>query len=97
VATILASMQKELLEKARKFRDDNTRRVESYVDFQKQLDADGGFFIAPWCQDKTCEAKVKEETKATIRCIPLGAEAVPGKCMVTGNPSKQRVVFARAY
>jgi prolyl-tRNA synthetase len=103
VATILASMQKELLEKARKFRDDNTRRAESYADFQKALDSDGGFFIAPWCQDKTCEAKVKEETKATIRCIMLDEQFLPikepGKCMACASGAGKcvRAVFARNY
>jgi prolyl-tRNA synthetase len=102
VANILASMQKELLEKARKFRDENTRRIEDYAEFKKAIE-EGGFFISPWCGDKTCEAKVKEETKATIRCIILDDQFNPvkesGSCMACGQGAGKavRVIFARNY
>ncbi len=105
VTRTLAAMQKDLLEKARAHRDANTHRVGTYAEFQKQLDEKGGFFIAPWCQSKDCEAKVKDDTKATIRCLPLDAdfqltpEANP--CMVCGSHGaggkSVRAVFARAY
>ncbi len=98
----LAAMQKELLIRARTLRDESTHRVESYSEFQKKLDETGGFFIAPWCQSKVCEEKVKEETKATIRCLPLDANyqpiVEPGKCMVCGSGSHSvRAIFARSY
>jgi prolyl-tRNA synthetase len=104
VAAILAAMQKDLLERARKFRDENTSRVETYDEFKKKLDEPGGFFIAAWCQDKGCEAKVKEETKATIRCLILDDQfqvvQEPGKCMACGGGGagkSVRAVFARNY
>ncbi|HUP57269.1 MAG TPA: proline--tRNA ligase [Bdellovibrionota bacterium] len=103
VATILASMQKDLLERARKFRDESTSRVETYDEFKQKLEEPGGFFIAAWCQDKGCEAKVKEETKATIRCLILDEQfqvvKEPGKCMACGGGAGKsvRAVFARNY
>ncbi len=98
----LDAMQKALLERARSFKDVNTFRVESYSEFQQKLDEPGGFFIAPWCESAQCEARVKEETKATIRCLPLDESFLPireaGKCMVcNGSGSSVRAVFARAY
>ena len=65
-------------------------------DFKNQIDK-GGFFLAHWDGTKETEAKIKEETQATIRCILLDQKAEDGKCMVTGKPSMQRVVFAKAY
>ncbi len=109
VATMLTAMQKELLERARQHRDANTFRVESYAEFKQKLEEPGGFFIAPWCGSKDCEAKVKEETKATIRCLPLDAQyqplPEPGHCMACGSmqqsassgKSSVRVIFARSY
>lgn len=97
----LSLMQKELLEKARAFRDANTFRVGSYSEFQQQLEEKGGFFVAPWCQSKECEAKVKEETKATIRCLPLeNFEMISesGNCMACGQSGRSvRAIFARSY
>jgi prolyl-tRNA synthetase len=96
-------MQKSLLEKARAFREANTHTVSDYTEFQKQLDAKGGFYVAPWCQSKDCEAKVKEETKATIRCLPLDAkyELIPesGACLACSSTQSPRVraVWARSY
>ncbi|MEO5971065.1 MAG: proline--tRNA ligase [Bdellovibrionia bacterium] len=103
VTALLATIQKELLEKARSFRDANTIRVENYAEFTKLLDEKGGFFIAPWCQSKDCESKVKEETKATIRCLPLDESFQPfheaGKCLFceSGGDNNVRAVFARSY
>ena len=98
----LAAMQTELLEKARAHRDANTFRVEKYDDFKAKLEETGGFFITAWCGGKDCEAKVKEETKATIRCLMLDDRhqplSEPGACMVCGTAGKSvRVVFARSY
>lgn len=101
--TMLKAMQVELLERARAFRDSNTHRVSHYPEFQKKIDETGGFFIAPWCQSRECEEKVKAETKATIRCLPLDPAFAPiqesGGCMVCGKVghSVVRAVFARAY
>ena len=101
VMAMLTAMQKELLEKARKFREDNTHRVEDYADFKVKLEEPGGFFVTAWCGGRECEAKVKEETKATIRCLPLDAQykqiAEPGKCMACGKGGCVRAVFARSY
>jgi len=105
VARILAAMQTELLAKARKFREENTHKVSSYDEFKKRIE-DGGFFVSPWCGSKESEAKVKEDTKATIRCLLLDDEFRPlesgDRCMITGQEStKDRpnvlAVFARAY
>lgn len=106
VAQNLAAMQKELLEKARAFREANTFELPGgtagYAEFKSKLE-NGGFFMAAWCQSKDCEAKVKEDTKATIRCLPLDSGYQPisehGKgCMVCGSTEKTvRTVFARAY
>jgi prolyl-tRNA synthetase len=102
VSKTLIEMQSELLAKSKAFREANTHRVENYADFAKKLDSDGGFFEAPWCESKECEAKVKEETKATIRCLPLDSSfhkiSEKGACMACGTAGKSvRAVFARAY
>jgi len=101
VAHDLVAMQKELLEKALKFREENTIRVKTYDEFKSKIEA-GGFFMAPWNQKKDSEAKVKEETKATIRCLPLGADFEPIKtdepCMITGEKGNNVLaIFARSY
>jgi prolyl-tRNA synthetase len=98
---MLIAMQKELLEKARAFREANTHRVETYAEFKQKLEEPGGFFETAWCQSKECEAKVKEETKATIRCLPLDSQfnkiPEPGACMACGKSPCVRAVFARSY
>jgi prolyl-tRNA synthetase len=103
VAKVLASMQKELLEKARAFREANTFEIDDYTEFKKKIDEPGGFFVSAWCQSKDCEAKVKEETKATIRCLPLDAKFQPfaekRKCLACGSATDTnvRAVFAKSY
>jgi prolyl-tRNA synthetase len=94
---LLTRMQAELFAKAKQARDTNTHRVDSYAEFKRVLDEKAGFLYAHWNGSAEVEALIKEETKATIRCIPMSGEPVPGKCMVTGEPSPQRVVFAQAY
>jgi prolyl-tRNA synthetase len=101
VAQDLVTMQKDLLEKARKFRDENTIQVKTYDEFKSKIEA-GGFFMASWNQKKDSEAKVKEETKATIRCLPLGTDFEPIKtdepCMITGEKGNNVLaIFARSY
>jgi prolyl-tRNA synthetase len=96
IEDLLAAIQTNLLEKARKFRDDNTFEVDTYEEFKQKID-NGGFFLAHWDGTAETESKVKEETQATIRCIPLDQKEEAGFCMVTGKPSKGRVIFAKAY
>ncbi len=96
IPTKLDDLQKALLERARAFRDERTHKIDSYDEFKKRV-GDGGFYLAHWDGTKETEAKVKADTKATIRCIPFDTDGEEGVCMVSGKPSKQRVVFARAY
>lgn len=98
----LTSMQKDLLEKARSFRDANTFEVSTYAEFKEKLDNPGGYIVAPWCQSRVCEEKVKTETKATIRSLPLDEQfqtiSMRGACVVCGGQSGNlRAVFARSY
>jgi len=71
--------------------------VDSYDEFKKVLNEKGGFISAHWDGSKETEERVKDETKATIRCIPIDAKEEEGVCMVTGKPSNKRVLFAKAY
>jgi prolyl-tRNA synthetase len=97
IPEVLEAIQKDLYEKALAFREANTRRVETYDAFRESLEEKGGFYLAHWDGTAETEARVKEETKATIRCIPLDGAPEPGACMVTGKPSRGRVVWGRAY
>jgi prolyl-tRNA synthetase, family I len=97
VESLLNEIQDNIYQKALKFRDANITKVDSYDEFKRLLDEKGGFLLAHWDGTTETELKIKEETKATIRCIPLNAPLEEGKCMVTGKPSHQRVIFARAY
>jgi prolyl-tRNA synthetase len=96
VQNLLTEIQSNIYDKALKFRTENTFTVDTYDEFKEQIEK-GGFILAHWDGTPETEARIKEETKATIRCIPLDAKPEAGKCMVTGKPSAQRVVFARAY
>jgi prolyl-tRNA synthetase len=93
----LAAYQAELLQRARDFLAANTHHVDTYQQLKDGLDAEGGFFLAPWCGDAKCERQVNEETGATIRCIPFDSPEEAGSCIVCGAPSGRRVLFARAY
>jgi prolyl-tRNA synthetase len=97
VEKLLEDIQTNIFERSLKFRNENTTRVDTYEEFKAKLDNPGGFILAHWDGTSETEAKIKEETKATIRCIPLDSIKEEGKCMVTGAPSSQRVIFARAY
>ena len=81
----------------KEYRDDHITKVDSWNEFIHVLDEKAGFVSAHWDGTATTEEKIKELTKATIRCIPLDNEPSAGKCILTGNPSMQRVLFARAY
>ena len=97
VEDLLDAIQKNIYSKAFNFRAENTTVVDSYDEFKELLTTKGGFFLAHWDGTAETEARIKEETKATIRCIPFDSVEEEGKCMVTGRPSKQRVIFALAY
>jgi prolyl-tRNA synthetase len=93
----LKAIQKGLFERARKFRDENCHVVDSYDDFKRKIEEPGGFLMAHWDGTRETENRVAAETKATIRCIPFDSVKEPGRCMVSGQPSAGRVVFAKAY
>jgi prolyl-tRNA synthetase len=96
IINLLEEIQQNLLKRAMDFRTANIQKVDSYEEFKQKID-NGGFFLAHWDGTKETEAKIKEETQATIRCIILDQEQEEGACMVTGKTSSQRVVFAKAY
>jgi prolyl-tRNA synthetase len=97
IETLLEDIQRNIYQKALAFRQANTTRVDDYGTFKEVLDGKGGFIAAHWDGTPETEEKIKEETKATIRCIPLDASEEAGQCMYTGKPSSRRVLFARAY
>tara|TARA_R110002051_G_scaffold170841_1_gene241425 strand:+ start:13078 stop:14553 length:1476 start_codon:yes stop_codon:yes gene_type:complete len=94
---LLEDIQQNIYQKAFDFRENHITEVNSYEEFKKVLDSKGGFIAAHWDGSKETEEKVKNETKATIRCIPIDAVEEEGACMLTGKPSKKRVLFAKAY
>ena len=96
IEKLLEDIQNNLFEKAKKYRDEMTYTVDTYDEFKEQIEK-GGFILAHWDGTPETEEKIKNETKATIRCIPLDGDQTPGVCMVTGKPSARRVLFARAY
>jgi prolyl-tRNA synthetase len=97
IPALLDSIQENIYQKAFRFRAEKTTQVNSYDEFKKVLDEKGGFVEAHWDGTPETEALIKEETKATIRCIPLDAKEESGTCIYSGNPSSRRVLFARAY
>ena len=96
IIALLDQIQHSIYEKALKFRNENTFEVNSWEEFQAKIEQ-GGFVSAHWDGTSETEDKIKELTKATIRCIPFDAKIEEGKCILTGKPSAQRVLFARAY
>ncbi len=96
VSKLLDEIQKNLFDKAKNFRDNNITEVENFEDFKTTLENKGGFISAHWDGTDETENKIKDLTKATIRCIPE-ENNIPGKCVFSGNPSSQRVLFAKAY
>lgn len=96
IGKLLEDIQNNLFEKAKAYRDKMTYTVDTYDEFKEQIEK-GGFILAHWDGTPETEEKIKNETKATIRCIPLDGDETPGVCMVTGKPSARRVLFARAY
>lgn len=104
-AEILQSIQDGLLARATKLRDENTVRIDTKEEFYafftpkntERPELHGGFALAHWNGSKEVEEKIKEDLKVTIRCIPFGGEDEPGKCIITGEPSPRRVIFAKSY
>ncbi|HQT23555.1 MAG: proline--tRNA ligase [Sphingobacteriales bacterium 17-39-43] len=97
IENLLTDIQQSIYNKALKFRNENTREANSYEEFKELLDTKAGFISAHWDGTSETEKRIKDETKATIRCIPLNNKPEDGTCIVTGKPSTQRVLFARAY
>lgn len=97
VSALLNEIQDNLFNRALNFRNENIRVANNYEEFKKLLDEAGGFISAHWDGSPETEQKIKEETKATIRCIPLNNKKEVGACIYSGKPSVQRVLFARAY
>ncbi len=93
---LLEDIQENIYKKALAYREAKTIKVDSYEEFKQKIE-EGGFLLCHWDGTPETEERIKNETKATIRCIPLDAEEEEGVCMVTGKPSKRRVIFARAY
>ena len=96
VKGLLDEIQANIFQKALKFRQEHTITVDSYDEFKEKIE-EGGFILAHWDGTTETEERIKEETKATIRCIPFDGDTTPGVCMVTGKPSARRVLFARSY
>ncbi len=94
---LLVDIQNSLLEKHKKFTQDNTFKVNSYDEFKKIMSATRGFISAHWCENSDCETKIKQDTKATTRCLPDGQPEENGICIYCGKPSKHRWLFAQSY
>jgi prolyl-tRNA synthetase len=97
IVKLLDSIQNDMFNKAKSYRDAHITKADTWDEFEKTLDEKGGFVSAHWDGTTETEDAIKEKTKATIRCIPLDAAMENGKCILTGKPSTRRVLFARAY
>jgi prolyl-tRNA synthetase len=97
IVGMLESIQSDMFNRAAEFRKTHSHVIDEYARFNEILDGEGGFLWSHWCGTTGCEDKVKKDTKATIRCIPIDVEKESGKCIVCGEPSGARVVFSRAY
>jgi prolyl-tRNA synthetase len=97
IEQLLLDIQNNLYQRAKAFREEKTTRADTWDEFVKVLDDKGGFVAAHWDGTPETEEAIKEKTKATIRCIPLNNVQEEGQCILTGKPSTQRVLFARAY
>jgi prolyl-tRNA synthetase len=97
VESLLKTIQEELFNKARNYRDNHITEVNDFESFKTVLENKAGFISAHWDGTAETEQKIKELTKATIRCIPIDVKKEVGKCVYTGKPSANRVLFAKAY
>jgi len=94
---LLNEIHDNLYNRALKFREENTFIIDDYNSFKDRIDSEGGFYSAHWCGSRECEEKIKNETMATIRLIPMNQEKENGKCLYCSKPSEQRVILAKAY
>lgn len=97
LVNLLDEIQDNLFNRARAYRDEHITRVDSFDEFKETIENKGGFVLAHWDGTTETELKIKEETRATLRCIPIDGEMEEGECVYSGKPSKQRVLFAKAY
>ncbi|MFC1725940.1 proline--tRNA ligase, partial [candidate division KSB1 bacterium] len=97
VTDTLKVMQKDIFDRAKRFREENSFEIDDYNEFKNIIAKDGGYVYSHWCGNGECEQKIQEETKATLRCIPLESDNLSGKCIICGSKSDKRVVFAKAY
>jgi prolyl-tRNA synthetase len=97
VTVLLGEIQANMFEKAKTFRAENTYRTDDYEEFKKIIEEKRGLLLSRWCGDSDCEQAIKEDTKATIRCLPFDMEIEPGKCLRCGTQSTKLAYFARAY
>jgi prolyl-tRNA synthetase len=97
ISKLLDEIQISLLDHSRKFREDNTFEVSDYKKFTDLIETHPGFYSAGWCGSAECEEKIKEETKATIRCIPFDSKKEKSQCLYCGKAAKHKAVFAHAY
>ena len=97
ISDLLEEIQISIFNRAQTFKQENTHKADSYDEFKDIIENKGGFVYAHWDGTAETEEKIKNETKATIRCIPLEEDTEEGKCILTGNPSMRRVVFAKSY
>jgi prolyl-tRNA synthetase len=93
----LLHMHTDMLEKARSFQEENSFNIDDYEEFKKLIANESGFIYSHWCGSAECETKIKDETKATIRCIPFERELEKGSCICCSKKSEGRVIFAKAY
>ena len=96
IETLLEDIQENIFNKAKNFRDAHIYECDNYEEFKERV-KDGGFFLCHWDGTAETEALIKEETQATIRCVPFAYEQTPGTDMVSGKPAKYRVLIARSY
>ena len=97
LGNLLDDIQQSLFRRAKSFLDENSFEVEDYGEFKRIIGGDGGFIYAYWCGSGECEATIKEETKATIRCIPFSQKGEVGRCIRCGEEAREQALFARAY
>ena len=97
LSEILDDIQQTLFRRAKSFQDENSFAVDDYDEFRQIIEGDGGFIYSYWCGSGECEATIKEETKATIRCIPFDQEEKAGRCICCGEEAREQALFARAY
>ena len=94
---LLDDIQQSLFQRAKNFLDENSFEVDDYEEFKRIIEGDGGFIYSYWCGSDKCEAAIKEDTKATIRCIPFSQKGEVGRCIRCGEEAREQALFARAY